>query len=65
MLHILLHSIILGGTGTLWMHIRYPQKIDRESVLQMKYQGSYEKVGKRVMLVILVLIFIGELLVEI
>lgn len=64
MLHILLETILFGA-GRLWMLIRYPKKIERESALQVKYQGSYEKIGKRVLLVLIVLIFIGELLIEI
>lgn len=64
MIHSFLRAILLTA-GALWMHIRCPQKTERESTLQVKYQGSHEKVGKRVMVVVLILIFIGELLIEI
>ncbi len=61
--HITFYAII-NGLGWLWMCIRHPSKIEREKVLVERYKGSYENVGKAVMIVLVVLIFVMELLVE-
>jgi hypothetical protein len=63
MAHIVLH-VLIAGLGGIWMVIRHPVKIERERILAEKYKGSYEVAGKRVLMVLIALVFVMELLVE-
>lgn len=63
MTHIVLYMLI-AGPGWIWMFIRHPVKIERERILAEKYKGSYEVIGKKVLMVFIALVFVMELLVE-
>jgi len=63
MTHIIL-QVLIGGLGRIWMIIRHPYKVERERILAEKYKGNYEMIGKRVLMVLIALVFVMELAVE-